>query len=102
MSAAPWTPGPWFIAGRGYTVFGSDGEVVTSSFDAETDEEEARYIANARLIAAAPEMAKLLHEARTWMELANSPDDEHQTKEQYRLMFLDLAGDLLSRIRGEA
>jgi hypothetical protein len=55
-----YTPGPWSIAGRGYTIFGSDDAVVISSFDAETDEEEERYIANARLIAAAPDLLAAL------------------------------------------
>ena len=57
------TPGPWSIAGRGYTIFGPDDAVVISSFDAETEEEEERYLANARLIAAAPDLLAALEEA---------------------------------------
>jgi ATP-dependent exoDNAse (exonuclease V) alpha subunit len=102
----PWTPGPWEAkAWQGEAGAWSKGQLhrVAAAPSGRTIAKlDTRNDADARLIAAAPEMAKLIHEAWTWMERANSPDDENQTKEQYRLYILDELAALLSRIRGAA
>jgi hypothetical protein len=104
--SVPWTSGPWEAIPRPdhdrYDIDGAgepwQGPIANVAFFGD----DSQNAADARLIAAAPEMAKLLHEARTWMERANEPDDENQTKEQYRLYILDELATLLFRIRGEA
>ena len=41
-------------------------------------------------------LTKVASEAMWWMEAANEPDDENQTKEQYRLMTIDLLRQALN------
>jgi hypothetical protein len=57
-----YTPGPWKVnEAHGYTVMG-EGEEVASTWLAPVS--DAAALANARLIAAAPDLFRLLEEAR--------------------------------------
>lgn len=70
MSKTPWTPGPWVVAGAdALDVMGSDTQLVAIAAGENYgvwrdagDDKDADFInrANARLIAAAPEMAEVL------------------------------------------
>lgn len=97
MSKTPWTPGPWVVTdepgyGRveGTQVAGSDGYIVALAIG---DVEELPHEANARLIAAAPEMAEVLAsivKMHAIVDRGIAPID------------LDKARALLARIRGDA
>lgn len=98
MSDTPWTPGPWtwgpardLREDESPTAIGmrvdGDGYVIADVTRQPPYEQE---LANARLIAAAPEMAELLDEMRVLLEM----EGESYTTERARA--------LLSRIRGEA
>lgn len=91
-----WTPGPWgTLADDGFTVIGymptePDGEpsmVVISDASASLPDDTAR--ANARLIAAAPEMAELLEKASKHMAI------------QHKGLIAEIE-TLLARINGES
>jgi len=116
----PWTPGPWsFCKGRrapnpcscGY-VFGHGGEVyVAKSLNLGDDvdpvaSEEARS-ANARLIAAAPEMAEEIADNLDTLEklradLASVDVALHAQRIGVLDIHIERQRALLSRIRGEA
>ena len=87
MTDTPWTPGPWHVAqDHGNSPFvrvvvGENHSFVTSKTP------------DARLIAAAPEMADLLAEAVDWIE--------HARKRSTLPMVLVDSRRLLARIRGE-
>ena len=103
MTDTPWTPGPWETE---WDDFG-DGEGLQKTIGAPSDpliaivgfgigsverveDFPAEFAANARLIAAAPEMAELLDElaVETW---------DHDMRD-----LTDKARAMLARIRGEA
>lgn len=109
MSKTPWTPGPWEITST------TNGMVNISSFKGDwfefaqvvvrmdgADEDRPDGVSNARLIAAAPEMAEVLAALVRLMprpvsnvaDLAEGTDQEHPEVTQARA--------LLARIRGEA
>lgn len=103
--SAPWTPGPWrldpeandeaVIGSRGFMV--ADCCIFSARKGAPTDAENR---ANARLIAAAPDLAealqKLTHAAAGCCNTAPSDYDQEQTR---RAIVLGLAA--LSKARGE-
>ena len=111
MSDTPWTPGPWTDLGptdfRGRLIVGEsrpdpeleadDGMVHTAVAEA-LDAEGADVRANARLIAAAPEMADCL------FYFVASADDEavSDLAQATYTNCVEQARAILSRLRGEA
>jgi hypothetical protein len=94
MSDTPWTPGPWLFTAFDAEILGGDGTHVAHvrlGVDA-----PARHAANARLIAAAPEMEELLSE----FIAGYKHDLDHGVIRG--TTFAHRVNDLLSRIRGEA
>ena len=101
MSDSPWTPGPWFVEyGQQVMVTpnrdGCHGAPWCKHFWPE-------YEADARLIAAAPELADLLAQARDELEDADSSlQMEFGTGPPVELPILKTIDGLFARIRGEA
>jgi hypothetical protein len=62
---------------------------------AQWDNEPEHRHAIARLRQEMEELRKEASEAMWWMEHANEPDDDNQTKEQYRLLIIDRLGQAL-------
>ena len=100
MSETPWTPGPW-SAGQEANV-GEDGAWWVLNDDEEHGQLIARLtdrnaFANARLIAAAPELVAALEEAREFIA---------RVETELGWVSAEQAGQridaLLARIRGEA
>jgi hypothetical protein len=103
MSGNPWTPGPWFAQPGFLTIYNmSDGTsgltcAVASVLVDQPGIEQAN--ANARLIAAAPEMAEALEECanrlkRAAIHLGSDEEFAEAAVAKYRA--------LLARIRGDA
>jgi hypothetical protein len=85
MSDTPWTPGPWEVYDTWNVRGGSESMVHIC-------EANHRSVANARLIAAAPEMVEALH---SWVM-----HHDHEDLINDDLLCEDTK-DLLSRIRGK-
>lgn len=110
MSETPWTPGPW-SAGQEANV-GEDGAWWVLNDDEEHGQLIARLtdrnaFANARLIAAAPELVAALEEVvalAQWMSGSGDFAPEGKAHEGWVKQRPDLfaAMSLLARIRGEA
>jgi hypothetical protein len=83
----PWTPGPW--NSDDLSVFDDDGDPICDMAMSITEEDKGTQRANARLIAAAPEMATIIHELLA-THVAHHNHPAHVA-----------ARALLSRIRGE-
>ena len=97
--AEPWTPGPWKAEGR--TVYGDPDRprvlsqcptTLWSRTDSRTLEPDPTDYANARLIAAAPEMAELLDRVSGTHVFGDGIDPDLPKE----------ISALLARIRGEA
>lgn len=87
------TPGPWKM--------GEDGEVLTDSPNeflvAMSNIHRPQYEANARLIAAAPELLEALKDAKETLENAG---DEQRRILDARWDAIDILNDVLSRAEG--
>jgi hypothetical protein len=97
MSDTPWTPGPWDFDAEDLTVYAQEPgpTFIVEPVDGWLDYDMVQAQANARLIAAAPEMAELLMR----IEAAADP------LLGVALSALPLPDDvkpILARIRGEA
>jgi hypothetical protein len=93
MGANPWTPGPWEQYAYGTTVHGADGFLITSL-------QSKRPKEDARLIAAAPEMAEVLSEfVATWDKFYQQLPRDAESAE---FGVVQNARVLLARIRGDA
>lgn len=91
----PWTPGPWDYDAGDFTIYAQEETHMLF----EPVEYGSVTEADARLIAAAPEMAELLNRCVDALAL------EHMAADDYMALNVDIAEDarsLLSRIRGEA
>ncbi len=74
-----WTPGPWKIRRSGCISAGDEGALVaTTGYRVEAGKNEDD--ANARLIAAAPEMYEALQAEKYAQALANDPNSQEQAK----------------------
>jgi hypothetical protein len=113
VSANPWTPGPWKtnrwderdeFYGMPISVRLADKTPVAYVFVEENyGRDNPNAEADARLIAAAPEMAELLAQARDKLEDADtSLQMEFGTGPPTELPILKTIDGLLARIRGEA
>jgi len=95
MTKTPWTPGPWrtepFARTRVSTFSGVGVAACGGARDSRRDREEEwrEQVANARLIATAPELADLLQEALNDINAANTAD------------WADRARAALAKARGE-
>lgn len=91
MTDTPWTPGPWEVATIQASPFlaAIDGSVADPTSFAPQVADAVRSAADARLIAAAPEMAELLAVAKNVNTFEHFQDWGRK------------ADALLSRIRGE-
>jgi hypothetical protein len=91
----PWTPGPWNLESAV-----PPGGWMIGNIELLIDVARARALADARLIAAAPEMAELLEA----MVAQQYPPDgqEWDDPRPDSMGFRPAAAALLSRIRGEA
>lgn len=63
---SPHTPGPWEVYCDGFSVAAEDGHIVSTYVEGNTDDECS---ANARLIAAAPELLEALQDAILFVDL---------------------------------
>ena len=113
MSNTPWTPGPWAINRRnlrngGRAISANDGKDPIADVYAFGDDDchdndagfralRDRCEANARLIAAAPEMAEVL---RLWLAYDSSADDVSMMIRYAEA--LEATKALYARIRGDA
>jgi len=85
------TPGPWSVGKYTITVDGPDGKIL-ATITASTKDKE---LANARLIAAAPEMLDLLYAALPHVE-----DGEEFNKPQCRNLSKNIK-ELINKIEGK-
>lgn len=96
MTTVPHTPGPWAIASQRYpdVIIGADDRRICSTFAPARHARECE--ANALLIAAAPELLRLLkqlrHDAGGWIE--GRGDDEDA--------LLDAVDAIVARVEGRA
>ena len=103
MSDGKWTPGPWKAANHGIVqrnYLDIDGEtsteiVATAAFSIRKS--HAEVDANARLIAAAPDLYKALSLLMEWIEKRDASWIIEETQEA-----ADLSRSALARARGEA
>ena len=97
-----WTPGPWVVfTPEGYggpnTLPGLGIEATNGTaivWYADCPETGIQYDRDAHLIAAAPELAEALEEARSWLVMYVGLEEDHETMRQ-----VDAA---LRKARGEA
>ena len=97
MPSTPWTPGLWRVGGAGATVFGSPTGAPAPEAVARLAP-TPRHMANARLIAAAPELADTLG------QIVDAFDESGRTNEEVieRLMpIIEQARALLARLYGD-
>jgi len=101
-SVGKWTAGPWSVTDRGDLLRireeASDAVIATTDDGGHPDEtifDHEQQLANARLIAAAPEMAEALQQGVVAI-LATNPMDRTEAEQ----VFLDRAQALLAKING--
>lgn len=70
-----YTPGPWKLGRLGRYVYGGDDLAVVYVDDNATPREENEMQANARLIAAAPELLAMLTEAAEFIQPFNRAEE---------------------------
>lgn len=93
-----WTKGPWNLDGCDVVSRSEDATICTIQWSG--DGREAEDDANARLIAAAPEMAEMLEYCRRWFK-RYEPTAGLITGDQTELPMLTSVKALLARINGE-
>ena len=94
FTPGPWAVGEWAVGNKALDVFSRSADCsIADMAPANSDEE---LLANARLIAAAPDMYKFI---RTLYELITNPEDD---EEGLSLRFIpEAAKQILDRIDGE-
>lgn len=94
------TPGPWEMCGM--SVCDKDGDPIAHMAMPASDAGMAAVMQDARLIAAAPEMAEVLEKCDQYMErMARFMTREMMAPEEYNALKWQL-DSLLARIRGDA
>lgn len=97
------TPGPWKFGlgcpSAGFILYGSDGFVIARREVEETTDRNEEMVANARLIAAAPELYGALEELRdkVWRIIDLHRDSEARAEAN---MALERARSALAQARG--
>ncbi|HZV36620.1 MAG TPA: hypothetical protein VFB72_18730 [Verrucomicrobiae bacterium] len=99
------TPGPW-IADGGYIqsttakMFGGGAVIVADPYVSEAFISDEEVDANARLIAAAPELLEALIDARDWLQHIMSEDAEPPLEDTGDVR--DKCTDAIAKAKGEA
>jgi len=98
MNKTPWTPGPWILTPCG-DILGNRNTRTDNGLVAAmcSDRKDAEGAANARLIAAAPEMAEVLADLRRLCSDIPAVERNPRFAEMNQRVL-----QLLSRIRGDA
>lgn len=101
MKTLTHTPGPWHVGFKpGPIVYSAQGKQVANLFEPLIDAKENK--ANARLIAAAPELFKALKVTRSNLYAALVAMKENEASAPKAYLALDLAYSALAKAQGNA